>query len=220
MSEPLLEDVSAAKQKAMVLRNRGRHDEALNTLDGIIDGLKARAHAAKDDARALAAIDAELADAYGMRGGVNRRRDKPAEALADYRIGLEYERHDADRKSSYNLGNVIALQIVAGTKPDDPSLAGEIDEAIASLQRQTAPGGERSDEWWAWADLGQFRLLRGDLAGAREAYQEGRRRSGPKASEIKRHFDVLRELMAAIEPVPGRLTQAVQEYSEMVSALA
>lgn len=220
MNEPVGEYVKAAKQKAMALRNRGKHEEALATLDEVIGNLKAQAAHARDDERALAAINAELADTYGMRGGVNRRGDKPAEALADYRIGLTYERHDADRKSSYNLGNVIALEIVAGKSPDDPALASEIDEAIASLQHQTAPGGERSDEWWAWADLGQFRLLRGDLAGAREAYVEGKRRTGPKASEIKRHFDVLRTLISAVEPEPGRLTQAVGEYSEIVSSLA
>lgn len=217
MNESLLEDVKAAKQKAMALRNRGKHDEALGKLDEIILGLISRTEAAAGDARALAAIDAELADTYGVRGGVNRRRNQPAEALADYRKGLDYERKDADRKSSYNLSNVVALQIVSGTSPEDPALAGEIREAIESLQKQTGPGGERSDEWWAWADLGQFRLLIGDFVKAREAYLEGWRKTGPKASEIKRHFDVLSELIREVEPSPGRLTSAVAECLELVS---
>jgi hypothetical protein len=71
----------------------------------------------------------------------------------------------------------------------------DIQTAISRLERQTV--GARNDEWWAWADLGQFYLLRGDFEAARRVYEQGRR-TGPTSSEYRRHLDVLRELASAL----------------------
>ena len=67
---------------------------------------------------------------------------------------------------------------------------------VSRLERQVV--GARSDEWWAYADLAQFRLLSGDVSGAYSAYAAGRA-TGPSASERQRPLDVLAELAAALK---------------------
>ena len=67
---------------------------------------------------------------------------------------------------------------------------------VSRLERQVV--GARSDEWWAYADLAQFRLLGGDVSGAHGAWAAGRA-TGPSASELQRPLDVLAELAAALK---------------------
>ena len=193
--EARLDEFLALKLRATALRKSGELELAQGTLDLVINGLKAIEIEKPDDKKFTARIRAELADTYGMRGGVKRRRNDLTSALADYKLGLESEERSA--QSTYNLGNVITLSIILGeASPDDAAMKADIANAIQRLERQTQ--SSRGDEWWAFSDLGQFHLLQRDFASAQICYSRGRR-TGPTREEYQRHIDVLVELTTAID---------------------
>jgi exonuclease VII small subunit len=210
-----LEEVLMLKQKATALRNRERFDSALAVLDESVQRLEAMKVEAGADDRLKALVQAELADTHGMKGGINRRRNDPAAALADYQAGLAAE--GPDSKNTYNLGNIVQLSILLEPQRiDDGSLDGQIATLLERLEDQTK--GARSDEWWAWASLAQFRLLNDDVAGARQAMLRGRS-TGPTSDEFRRPLDVLAEIAAKLESSrPERAKQIQAFISEMRSA--
>jgi tetratricopeptide (TPR) repeat protein len=201
--EARLDELVALKQKATALRKSGELDLALATLNLVEKGLATMQAERRDDPKLVTQLRAELADTFGMRGGVHRRRNDLAAALADYKKGLDEEKEAG--QSTYNLGNVITLSITLNHEsPNDPQMRRRLDRAIELLERQTQ--SSRGDEWWALSDLGQFYLLRGDLDAARAAYARGRR-LGPSREESGRHVDVLEELANAVKQNDGDLTQ-------------
>jgi tetratricopeptide (TPR) repeat protein len=109
-----------------------------------------------------------LADCLGMKGGNHRRLNEVDFAMTCFRRGRRYE-EDARFavNSSYNLVNEITLPIEqrAKTAADQKEA---LQRAGGALERQVR--GDRRVDRWAWADLGECRLLMGDAKGAREAY--------------------------------------------------
>lgn len=67
------DEPSKLKQSANARRKSGQLRQARAVLGVVIDGLKGLHAERRDDARSTAQIRAELADTYGMRGGVVRR---------------------------------------------------------------------------------------------------------------------------------------------------
>lgn len=206
------EGVMSLKQNATALRNRRHFDEALKVLDEAMQGLARMRREARGDERLMALIRAELADTHGMKGGIHRRRNDLAAALADYQAGVDTE--GPDSTSTYNLGNLVLLSILLSPQRiDDGSLADEVGTLLRRLDEQTQ--STRSDEWWAWADLAQFRLLNNDVDGARQALLKGRS-TGPSRAEYQRPLEVLDEVAAKLGPQrPGRARQIVDFIAEM-----
>ena len=199
------------KRRATALRNRGDFAGAVATLDQAADLLKdLRDH---PDAHEAGERDvrAELADTYGMKGGVFRRAGDLAKALSAYEQGREVEA--VDRQSTYNLSNVITLSVTQkGQSPKEPGLRAALEEAIEHLQTETA--GPRRDEWWAWADLAEFYLLQNEPEKARASYLEGKNHAGPTSEEIKRHVTTLEELAerTSSEPeIAAAIRSAIKE---------
>jgi tetratricopeptide (TPR) repeat protein len=191
MLDPKLDEVRALKKKATALRNRGRLEAAKTALDESIEALESTLAAQDLPESEAREVRAELADTFGMKGGVLRRQGDLLAALASYEQGLAVE--EVDRQSTYNLSNVIALSITQkGQSPRDPELHRHLEPAIAHLKAETA--GPRRDEWWAWSDLAQFYLLNDELGKARACYANARERTGVTAEEINRHVAILREL--------------------------
>ncbi|MBK9361815.1 MAG: hypothetical protein IPM99_12100 [Rubrivivax sp.] len=190
-----LQDIRELKQQAVALRNRDRLEAALEALEraeSALEGLLAEPDLDPERRQQLAA---ELADTHGMKGGVQRRRQHMDEALSEYQAGAAVE--GAEATTTYNLGNSVLLSLVLGrTTLNDAKTREDIDRLVARLERQVL--GARADEWWAYADLAQFRLLRGDVAGAFEAYAAGRN-TGPTQSEQQRPLDVMVEVAAAVK---------------------
>jgi tetratricopeptide (TPR) repeat protein len=212
-----IDDILKLKQRATALRNVGAFEKAIATLDEVTHRLEALIPQASgdDDVRR---IRAELADAYGMKGEVHRRwlggDDHLGRALAMYKLGRDIE--SELQLSTYNSSNVITLAITHEKKGMDASLRKDLDSVIAGLERDTK--GPRSDEFWAWADLAQFCLLRGDVDRARDSYREALKR-GPTTTELKRHVEILRELAAGIrdtEPDKAEtITAAARELEDV-----
>lgn len=214
MSETELEAVRALKSKATAERNRGRLDRAQQRLDDATAILKTLLSDGKLADREAQQVRGELADTFGMKGGVFRRMSDLPAALKAYSEGLVLERQVGS--STYNLGNVIALSIaVEGASPEDAKMREYLAQAIKVLENDVH--GPRRDEWWAWADLAQFYLLDGKPDKARESYVNGRLQAGPSKDEVNRHVTVLRELAeqtAVTAPsVSAGLQAAVRELA-------
>jgi tetratricopeptide (TPR) repeat protein len=215
-----LDDTRNVKRTAIALRNQGEFEKSLRLLDVALAALEDMSRQAGLDAGQAVDIRVERADTFGMKGGVYRRQKQLHEAYGQYKQGLEFEK--VDQQSTYNLSNVIALGVTEeGISPRDPEMRQSIDAAISQLVRST--GGGRTDEWWAWSDLGQLHLLSGDPDSARVAYARARR-TGPTAEEYERHLVMLKRLhevtsrtaadaAAAIEKVLSELTSDAPPYS-------
>jgi tetratricopeptide (TPR) repeat protein len=211
----LLKEARDLKEDATASRNLEEYDEAQKTLDEAIALLSSQMEEIGWSALTAKDIRTELADTFGMKGGVFRRSGNIAEALNAYRKGQSLE--DIDKESTYNLSNVIALSITADRRsPNDPALRKDIESAIERLERATK--GKRKDEWWAWADLAQFYLLHNEPDTARSRYARGRREAGPTKNEIRRNIAILEELagyMAGTAPeIAANLREAIAELSE------
>jgi len=160
-------------------------------------------------------VRAELADTFGMKGGVYRRENKLAEALSAYKKGLELEKQGGT--STYNLGNVIAPSIAQdGLSPEAQPLSDYLARGIEVLSKATR--SVRRDEWWAWADMAQFLLLAGQPEKAREAYANGRRQAGPSNEDVQRHVSVLLELSRETAKTAPKVSASLQAAAQELTA--
>lgn len=135
-------------------------------------------------------IARELVEAYGARGGLQRRLNDPTAALESYREGASLEKQFVPQ-SSYNQVNAVKLALLSGAHALN-DLDEEIRRLEALLTGQLAEDQTRSDNAWAWADLGDCRALLGDVAGAEAAYRtfvEKARTNAPNTT-----LDVLRDI--------------------------
>lgn len=201
--EGVLEWVEGQKEVALGLRNRGRFDKAIEKLEAVVERLRSL----PSD---LEVVQVTLSDALGQMGGVYDRKGDRDRALEMYRAGLAVEeRHGQD---TYNLGNVIRLGVTV--RHEDPTsdamvkrLGSLADELVVQTSGKEA---RRADEWWAWADLGQARLLQGDAAEARRCYENGRA-TGPSSSDYARSLEVLREIRDALPETAGFIRRVMSD---------
>jgi tetratricopeptide (TPR) repeat protein len=191
------------KERSIALRNREQYDRAVATLDQALQELQVLK---PDGASEEGELRAEIADTYGITGGVYRRAGETARALDAYRNGAAEE--EKDRASTYNLSNVITLEITFEKRsPEDPEVRKQIDAAIERLELATVSG--RQDEWWAWFDLGQSYLLRGTAADARRCYERAIA-TGPRADDIERHVQILEELREATKTTAPQISRDIE----------
>ncbi len=188
-----LDEVRRIKQTATVFRNLKEYQQAIDAFDTAIKELNQLLAEGVLNERDAFEARAEMADTFGMKGGTYRRWQDMSNnlglALGQYRKGLEIEREQ--KQSTYNSSNVITLSIALEKRPLDEKMLQVLDSVVERLEKETR--GPRADEFWAWADLAQFYLLRKDRLKASDAYHEALQR-GPKAEEVKRHLDLLRDL--------------------------
>jgi tetratricopeptide (TPR) repeat protein len=147
-----------------------------------------------------------LADCLGMKGGNLRRLDRLPEALACFKHGRTYEESKhLNVPSSYNLVNAIVLPLETGTRTAE--LQDDLTGAVVAIQRQV--DGERRNDRWAWADLGQCQLLLGDRDGAIKSYK--RVRELGNAETVESVVTVLRRLARAIGKTEPKMAVALEE---------
>jgi tetratricopeptide (TPR) repeat protein len=188
--------------------------EAIKLLSGELEAAGGRAG---DEAEARVArreLASALVDCYGMLGGAYRRAGDLDRSIEAYDAGQAYE-WDAnyDVQNSYNITNAIAVRILR-----DPgslaSLHDQIGKAIELIRKQV--NGKRRNQWWAWADLGELRLLAGRFDEAREAYREFRQR-GPRAADYESTVAVLEELAKAVAGVDERVAAAITSTTDTLN---
>jgi tetratricopeptide (TPR) repeat protein len=208
-----VDDVRSVKLWAIAMRNLGDFDSAMKLLDDASAPLERMRSDLGLSPGAAAEVRVELADTYGMKGGVYRRQNRLHEAYGEYKKGREVEK--IDEQSTYNLSNVIALGVAQERiSPLEPGMKADIDRAIAELNKKT--GGTRTDEWWAWSDLGQLYLLQANDARALEAYEHARK-TGPATAEYQRHLAGLRQLLEVTVKTAPDVAHAIERALSALS---
>jgi tetratricopeptide (TPR) repeat protein len=199
--EDVLAEVKTLKNDAKLLRDIGEVDPAIAVIDKAIAIVQTAGNAATTPPQSDS-LKVELADCWGIKGGILRRSGRLPEALDAYKTGLEFEFGD-----SYNLTNSLVLELLI-----NPArlreLKTEIEEARAEVERQIQ---HRSRQWWAWADLGLLAVLAGQEDRALNAYSQFSA-TGARASDFDTTISVLEELSAKLSgsnrPMAARLERA------------
>lgn len=135
-------------------------------------------------------LERQLADCYGIWGGLLRRMEDFNASIAKYKEGLKYETDD-----SYNLSNSIVVSIILDPTQLETQRE-NIRSGIQTVQQQVE--GPRKSQWWAWADLGLFQLLVGEWDAAIRAYAEFDN-AGARAADYDSHIAVLNDLKTSFE---------------------
>ena len=79
---------------------------------------------------------------------------------------------------------------------------------------------QAADDAWLWADLGDVRLLQGDVAGAEEAYGAFRRKatSSSPSSTLSMLDDVAAALVRHADPAAAEVRAAVERVRPVLSS--
>lgn len=230
MTVGLLEDIRASKTRAKNRRDDGRFDRALRFLADAAD-LATRGLDEASSPAHRSTFAGELADIYGMMGGIERRKalhasdeEGRAEHLAAsvrwYDEGYTYESEEYGVVSSYNLVNRLVSRILA-----DPELLadnhlrvengvhdafkGQISDARRTVARQLEES--RSGDPWALADLALLDLL-GNTANATSAYSALYGVSPPEYV-YRSALDTLQPLAALESTLQEELSIAVSDVT-------
>lgn len=194
----VLMHVKRLKEKAKANRDFGDLEEALDHLREATGLLEPYV----EETEYMAKIRRELADCYGMMGGIFRRQGKLVEAEMMYRKGLDYEEDD-----SYNLSNSVVIPILIDPlRLENQQTKRRIQDGITTVQEQVR--GRRKDEWWAWADLGLFNLLQGNKQAALEAYNQFGK-VGARAQDYESTILVLDSLLDRLQTAESPSVQSV-----------
>ena len=218
--DSLLKDAQAQKTKASGLRKRGNVDEAREILLDVIDDLEHVAQEASDTfytSKEWLPVRKVFADTLGMVGGLERRLKHYPESLSWYRKGLKIE--DLDKVSTYNFGNEIVLTILSEeSRLESPTVQTALDDLIDRLRKAIDNSNDakmaaavRTEQWWAWSDLGQAYLLKGMFDEALSAYEKGIRETNPSEGDRQSSKNVLVELgddLATLSPEISRSLHA------------
>lgn len=168
------DDVLALKASAKIARDEGDWEKAISDLQDGIDHLVTLR--TSDSPHLARKVASELADTYGMMGGIHRRwglsfdgadRKRHLEqSIAAYDTGFRHE-EDLDLKeaSTYNrinrlIGRVLLNPGLLQNGNGGLDLIGELREAEEILAEQVATA--RQKDPWVYCDLGTVQLLRGD----------------------------------------------------------
>jgi tetratricopeptide (TPR) repeat protein len=159
----------------------------------------------------------ELIELYGSLGGVLRRSDDTTDALASYEDGSAIEQR-FNLASTYNRLNAIKYKLLTRTaKLEEVEL--DLQDLAHHIDHQLATDAKLSDSGWAWADLGDCRLLTGDLDGARQAYKNfiNKAESRSPATALGVLAEVARTLEGATGPkalrAVGNIERLMSDFS-------
>jgi tetratricopeptide (TPR) repeat protein len=213
----MIEELAEAKRLRVQARERLAAQEleaALGALDAAIATLEPLV--ARDKSEELYR---DLAETYGMRGGVLRRMRRTREAVASYERGRDYEQDDDyGTDDSYNLVNAIVLPLY-----DDPTLLDrdgfekDLADTVRVLKRQIR--GTRGDDFWAQADLARCLLLSNKLDEAKPCLDRFVQLGGLKdgyASTLQVLRELEQVLAAANRPEADLFDKSVAYLREAV----
>jgi tetratricopeptide (TPR) repeat protein len=176
-TEDILRNVTLQRRKGDALARAGQVDSAnqayelaVSLLDGVLEG--STASRVEQDSRSTGpdvSAAGDKADMFGIRGGLLRRMGRLADALASYTRGAEIE-YEYDLPATYNRVNAIKLALIMGVGTID-GLRDDLQRLRAALEGRLSIDERVADDAWAWADLGDIRLLLGDDLEAASAYR-------------------------------------------------
>lgn len=190
----IINEVQSLKDLARSQSDQGQYEIAAKTLHDGIDVLEAaltRRTGLGDSAhRASATVDTEetliateLADLYGMLGGMRRKQGDLVRAIAAYDQGFRYESNPRDGVvNTYNALNRLVTRILMcpGSLSDPDALRSvnelefvDVPRTLGELRTELKEevDGVRSNGFWAAGDLAFTCALNGDDHGALDALQ-------------------------------------------------
>ena len=199
----VLREISTLKERAMLFRDDGDYEDAIETLDEaeqrILSELGQFTATSEGPGRYELSLRKQLYTIRGSKGGVYRRWKHLPDAIASYDAGYEVERSFED---SYNLTQRLVTRVMQ----DPQSVAGEggIVAGVAvrdELRRagETIRAQKRHDDEYAAADLLTILLLLGD-PGWRHALQEFLRRADTASYAREVTKKVFEEIAEYLEP--------------------
>lgn len=221
----LLREAENLKRRSRRLRDEHDHEgaaDALNKAIGLLDSELERLKESPDslmdapgeDVRLLAD---QLADCWGSLGGIRRRQNRLTEALAAYASGRELERryHVA---STYNQIQWLILRILSSDNPlaTLTEMHGDLVQAEEALRRQIATA--RREDPWAWCDLGLLRVLKGQEAEAKQAWDQ-MDALNPILTVYSSGLAVLNDLTKVL-PASEPLARTVNRFSGRLATVA
>jgi hypothetical protein len=210
------------KTQAKNRRDLKLYDLAVPILENAIN--LAKPNLDNSEMRSLMAV--ELADCYGLLGGVERRwalstnaADDRAmhlrESIKAYDEAWKFESGDYGLKTSYGMMNRLVSRLLLKPASLDEQAESEFGEGVTPLAVRQALGDARGliesqlklrDDWWAAADLALAKLLlrEGDPARAYAGFLE----KSPPDHALKSVLDILQPLADLSWPLASALTQA------------
>jgi tetratricopeptide (TPR) repeat protein len=216
-----LDRVQGLKESAKTNRDFGDFFEALADLKEAIDLLAnelaeiERSGSPEGELQLLRRqrVAGELADCYGMTGGIFRRLGNLDQALSSYEAGCNYEQNpEFGLVDSYNLTNSLVVQVLADGR-SLITLQQEILNAAEVVNKQAEE--KRREQWWAWCDVGVLALLTGNHERAWEAYRRFKEK-GALAKHFDSTIEVLEGIRDSLEPVKPSISQLISEAIEFL----
>jgi hypothetical protein len=214
----IFDSIVDLKTKAKNRRDLGRYDRAAAFVQQAID--LARKDLSIPELRSK--IASELADCYGLLGGIERRwalvpnapkehrDDHLRKSVGAYDNAWGLESGDYGVSSSYGMVNRLVSRILADPHALSSGNVTDLGQGIEPLEvrsdlkkaRETIESSKRSD-YWAAADLALVKLLlgAGDPAGVYAAFNE----KSPPDYAYNSALDVLRPLSEIDVPVKAAL---------------
>lgn len=156
----------------------------------------------------------ELADSYGVAGGILRRMKDYPEALKMYEKGAKLEVDpQLQIENSYNLTNALVTKVIA-----DPNTLSENHEEVERARRlvERQLQQTRRQDWWAWADLGTLALLESNPRLAVNAFVRFRDQ-GASSSNCEKASTVVREIGEALSPIAPEIARSTQEIVHILT---
>lgn len=218
----IFEQIVDLKTKAKNRRDLGRYERATAFANEAIS-------LAKKDLtvpQLRSKIASELADCYGLLGGIERRWALESNASAEHRAdhlrksvraydeAWGFESGDYGVLSSYGMVNRLVSRILADPRALSSGHVTDLGDGADPMEvrvwldkaRETLDNSKRSD-FWADADLALVKLLlgEGDPAGTYAAFNE----KSPPDYAYNSALDVLRPLSESGLPVQEALAEAV-----------
>jgi tetratricopeptide (TPR) repeat protein len=217
-ADAVIVKVKTREAEAKQFKLDGDYQDAINVLREAIDlidqsGWRQRVDSTEnttDDERTVAA---HLAECYGMMGGNYRAVPNGLKsAMECFATGRKYESDlRFDIQSSYSLVNELIVPIEMGVRTAE-SLRPNLERAVAVLEHQVR--GSRRLDRWAWADLGECRLLAGNLTEAIESYQRFKELADPR--QIRSARVVLEQLAEVIRTREPKAAEHVWQVARLL----
>lgn len=231
-----VDSIRNLKTKAKNRRDRGMFDRATKILSQAAELGERGFETGSEDGRSSYA--SELADVYGMLGGIARRQGLDTEDLETrdsllresyeyYDKGYRYERYSTEVSDSYNLVNRLVSRILAdasvltGPMTDDgsPDREASMIRMLQDAQRDVAKqiAESRNTDPWAHADQALLDLLASESANATSAYGQLHGMS-PPGYVYESALATLRPLAAAAGAYRPELKAAVRDLESRLAS--
>ena len=231
MTEPprtqdILRNVTLQRRKGDALARAGQVDAskqayelAVSLLDRVLEGIQA-SRVERDSRPTDSDIGAaaDMADMFGMRGGLLRRIGRLADALESYKHGAKIE-YDNDLPATYNRTNAIKLALIMGVSTIE-DLRDDLQKLRAALEGRLSTDERVAVEAWAWADLGDIRLLLGDDLEAASAYRTfaAKARTDSPTATLSVLGQVVSALEAHSDPDAARIAASLRRVEGLLSS--